>query len=377
MRGASRGSTRGVILVGIMGILALLSLVVTDLLFNIAKEMRYQSLFSDREELRQSAYNYLALTLGALSELNVMDKGLKSPAFQAWDTPGIEELLKKFEPPEDITVQIESWDETGKLPLHKADETMLNELFAALDLSKEAGMLTDSLLDFLEKDAEGARQLGARESFYQRQDPPYYPKEDDLYSFEELSMVQGFEEAFFAPNEQAAQRLDTLKKVVSLHHKGPVNVNTSNHFVRYVLSRMDEGFKAEALERELTGDSQPEAFKRDAIEEPEHKRFFTDKGELLGEYMDTRTRILGLRIQAQRYERHFALEAYVAVPVEDAEDPGKSPEPGQQAPIRDSTRKPPTLPEKEEDETQKEKKKRQQDASQRVKHLTLIALREL
>lgn len=364
---------RGVILIGVMGILALLSLVITDLLFNVGKQMRYESLFGDKEELRQTAYNRLALVMGVLNEIHFVDKGLKSPRFQGWDAEGLEALLKDFELAEDVSCELEVWDETAKLSLHKADETVLNELFAALELSKEAGVLSDSFLDFLEKDAEGSRQFGARESFYQRQEPPYFPKEADLLGFEELELVQGFEAAFFGPGDESAlARLNFLKNMTSLHHKGAVNVNTSTQNVRYVLSQTDPEFDAPLLEGSLTGEAAPQLSLDTEVKEPEPIEFFKEKKPLLGKLFSVYTRIVGLRIDAQRYERHFRLEAFIAVPVKEAASLEKLTQAQNQKNLALGGKKP-SVEEREE----AKKKERLKDAATRVKFPEVIALREL
>ncbi len=373
---------RGVILVGVMGMLALLSIIIGELLLQATKEIRYQALFNDREQLRCTAYNTLSLSLAVLNELHILGEGLKSPQAQAWDAEGLETLLEAFPLPEDVTLRLEVWDETGKLPLLASNEVILNALFTQLGLKDEAPMLADSLLDFMESDevSPHPRPQGGKESVYQKMSPPYLHKQKEIQTFDELRLIQGFEKAFFTLDEVTATRLDTLKKVCSLVHKGPVNVNTSTPLVRAILAQTDEDMGIEPIEMALTGNPFPDLSKDNGVTETTHNTFFKDKGEL-PETLSVFTRILGLRIHVDHYERHFGLEAYIAVPGKKEKKEKDQPKEKKAKDLdleKDKKDKEPTEPDKDKDsDKDKEEKEKPLDASEEVSHAKIILLKEI
>jgi type II secretory pathway component PulK len=232
-RNSSR--SKGAVLFMVLGIVFLMSILVTLFLELSLKKMREQAVNYAIDDLRPSAYSALEVVLGVLASFQKVDGSLTGPA-QGWGDP-----LAYSEVPfdEDLNISVKIEDETGKFSLTMPNPQYLYDVFMAMgfDLS-EAETLYDSLQDWIDPDdLKGVN--GAEKDEYEREDPPYKPPNRPIASFSELRYIHGFKELFFDEDGNPNEKYELLVKATSLHNTAFVNVNTAPAVVWALFSEMN------------------------------------------------------------------------------------------------------------------------------------------
>ena len=242
-------NSRGSILIGVLVILFLMSIVILKFITEATREIEYQSQFQGQEDLRSQAYCVFDAALATLHEIREIDGQLYRPV-QGWGDPlGYSNILL----PEGIKSEVKITDESGKLPINHNNVQIWNLLFEemGIDLS-DAEILTDSLIDWMDQD-DLKRLNGAEKDDYELDSKEYKPSNEMLKDFDELKLIQGFDEQFFNEEDGSPnQFFQSFKRSVSLHNQHPVNVNAAQGLVLNVLARMG-GFDGEYLQQHLRG----------------------------------------------------------------------------------------------------------------------------
>lgn len=241
--------SRGSILIGVLVLLFLMSIVILKFITEATREIEYQSQFQGQEDLRSQAYCVFDAALATLHEIREIDGQLYRPV-QGWGDPiGYSNIPL----PEDIKSEVKITDESGKLPINHNNVQIWNLLFEemGIDLS-DAEILTDSLIDWMDQD-DLKRLNGAEKDDYELDSKEYKPSNEMLKDFDELRLIQGFDEQFFNEEDGTPnQFFHSFKQSVSLHNQHPVNVNAAQGLVLNVLARMG-GFDGEYLQQHLRG----------------------------------------------------------------------------------------------------------------------------
>jgi hypothetical protein len=241
--------SRGSILIGVLVILFLMSIVILKFITEATREIEYQSQFQGQEDLRSQAYCVFDAALATLHEIREIDGQLYRPV-QGWGDPlGYSNIPL----PEGIKSEVKITDESGKLPINHNNVQIWNLLFEemGIDLS-DAEILTDSLIDWMDQD-DLKRLNGAEKDDYELDSKEYKPSNEMLKDFDELKLIQGFDEQFFNEEDGTPnQFFQSFKRSVSLHNQHPVNVNAAQGLVLNVLARMG-GFDGEYLQQHLRG----------------------------------------------------------------------------------------------------------------------------
>ena len=245
----STGKIRGSILAAVLGMIALASFVVLAFMQEATDRIKYSGLFQNRDELRVEAYSLLDATIAVISEIQEIDGALYSPN-QGWNDPlGYAQI----EVNNDLKIEINIEDETGKISLSQANPLILNTLFEEMGiLLPDAEILTDSLLDWIDSD-DLTRLNGAELDFYERLDPPYKPADSSLKTWDELFLIQDFDLYFLNDDGIPNYLFDQFKSAISLYHTELVNLNTANSLVHKVISRVD-GYDSGILYEFLQGE---------------------------------------------------------------------------------------------------------------------------
>jgi general secretion pathway protein K len=234
-RNSSR--SKGAVMFMVLGIVFLMSVLVTLFLELSLKKMREQAVNYVVDDLRPPAYSALEVVLGVLHCFKKVDGGekLTGPA-QGWSDPLTYSGIP-FDEGLNISVRIE--DETGKFPLLKPDPDCLRDIFMAMgfDIS-DAETLYNSLQDWMDED-DMTRINGAEKDHYEREDPPYEPPNRPITSYSELRYINGFKEWFFDEEGNPNEKYQLLVKATSLHHQADVNINTAPPEVWAIFSEMD------------------------------------------------------------------------------------------------------------------------------------------
>ena len=237
---ATRGDRgrRGSVLLFVLVLIVVTSVAVLKFSERALDEMAGEGYHVQRNRLRGEAYSALETTLAVLAQYREIDGGIYAPA-QGWGEPLAE---AGYEPGDGREVTVEFADENAKLPLRRSDviEPALVAVFA--DLGFEAGeaeMLTDSLLDWIDRD-DNPRPFGAEQDDYLRTDPAHVAANRALRSLGELAAVQGFGDLLFTESGRPNDRFDAFARRVSLWSDGTVNLNTAPEELLRVSGLIDD-----------------------------------------------------------------------------------------------------------------------------------------
>jgi hypothetical protein len=149
---------------------------------------------SDSRRLRQEAFSALEVTLAVLEDFRQTDNGLHSTA-EGWGDPlG----WAKWTPSEGRTVEVSFRDESGKIPLSRADITTLTLLFEFWQMAPaDAGKLADVILGWMQK---GYVYSTAVAPHYADAAVPYAEPQRPMRSFSELAAIDYARDVFFDEN---------------------------------------------------------------------------------------------------------------------------------------------------------------------------------
>lgn len=229
-RGAGHG---GSILIAVLGFIVLLTFIVVAFMEEATDKIRYYGLFYHRDDLRTEAYSALETSLAVINQFREIDRALWGPA-QGWSNPL---AFSGFAAQPGNTVRVTIHDESGKIPLHNIDLTLLRFVFEELGFERfEQEVLADHLLDWIDED-DLPRISGMDGDAYRRLDPPYNPANQMLRSWEELRLIPPFLEFFWDEQGMARPELQALQSMLTWQHQGPVNINSANQLVLNVLQR--------------------------------------------------------------------------------------------------------------------------------------------
>lgn len=287
-------TNRGVALIIVMGVVALLSWFAIEILAKIREEIAVRGYDSrSNDNLRSSAFQALELTMAVLAEIRELDGGLYSQA-QGWGDilayAGISEIRDEFgnstfRPiessllPDDsvdlafpvgVKVTIRVRDLSGLFPLNNTPEARWHLIFEELGFeSTEAYTLTDSLLDWIDRDNE-PRLYGAERDHYQQIEPPYEPRNRSIPVLSELKLIRGFDAHFFDERGQPNENYWKFASIVTPYGNESLNYNAANPLVLRILEE-EEGFPAEAVQEFIEGEDGVWGTLDDRILRPDRK----------------------------------------------------------------------------------------------------------
>ena len=149
---------------------------------------------ADSRRLRQEAFSALEVTLAVLEDFRQADNGLHSAA-EGWGDPlG----WAGWKPSQGRTVEVSTQDESGKIPLGRADMTTLTNLFEYWQMSPaDSEKLADALLGWMQK---GYVYTTAMTPDYSQATVPYAEPERALRSFGELAAIDYARDVLFDEN---------------------------------------------------------------------------------------------------------------------------------------------------------------------------------
>ncbi|HXQ81225.1 MAG TPA: hypothetical protein VN775_07940 [Opitutaceae bacterium] len=177
---------------------------------------------ADSRRLRQEAFSALEVTLAVLEDFRQADNGLHSTA-EGWGDPlG----WAGWTPSEGRTVEVSFQDESGKIPLGRADMTTLTNLFEYWQMSPaDAGKLADALLGWMQK---GYVYATAITTDYATAAVPYAEPQRALRSFSELAAIDDAKDVLFDENGIPNGSYWRLVNDVSVFTFQQPNVNGAN-----------------------------------------------------------------------------------------------------------------------------------------------------
>jgi type II secretory pathway component PulK len=220
--------SRGAVLALVLGLVLVLSLVVTIFLDLTRREVILRGTYVASDQLRLAAYSALETTLAVLSEYNQIDGGLYGPV-QGWGNDILSQA-PDFVAPFGMNIAVNITDETGRLSLLDANASELNAVLESLGFqSPQTDELLDCLGDWTQPDPNApARLNGANAEYYELLTPPYAPPNRPIRSYDELRWIKGWNTAFFDGNGTPLPVYGDFRKMVTLlDNGGTVNLNTA------------------------------------------------------------------------------------------------------------------------------------------------------
>lgn len=331
---------KGGILIYVLGMITLLSIVVTEFLLETASAIRYRSQIAGRQDLEIIADSALETSKAVLNEIKELDKGLFSP-IQGWADP-----IKYFKlpVPEGYTIKVTISDETGKLSIYEDGLKNFGKLLDEMGYSAEviSNLKTElkKYLDKLQKSSPSTssgstprsnannegQERGQRSSDSNRPNADNRPsanrpnadnranadagspqrsegedrnnrrngnernnnepakKERTLFNLEQLKEIPIFEKTFFDEKGNPNDQFKVLKQNVSILNTGKANINTAPELVKKVL--------AEKIKLEVPGKKYLKSIK-DLKLKPQEE-------ELYAKQLGFNSSIFNIEIEAER-----------------------------------------------------------------------------
>lgn len=260
---------RGGILLYMLGIVTLLSIIVTEFLMEAATTIRYRSQIVGRQDLEIIAHSALEQSLAVIAEIKELDEGLYSPV-QGWGNPI--KYAEVFTLPSGYTVKVIINDETGKFSIYeeKLDdfESLLTEMKISYEIITNLKSEIKKYLDkFKEKESkssnneknkpkdktkeeekEGENALSQDKDRNEDKNVKDKDKEKEkekkkeekkaartLYSFDQLKEIPIFKKTFFDAKGNPNSNFQILKDNVSIFNTGKVNINTAPPIVKKII----------------------------------------------------------------------------------------------------------------------------------------------
>lgn len=211
----NNNSERGIVLVLVLIIIAMLTIVVADFTFSTYVDFEISANTRNDLKARYIAKSGVNVVTGALKNNaleDLVDVGSSFAGIQIDKTEFWSLKVPTF-PVGDGSVSITVGDERSKINLNslvnqqsnKIDFqvlTALTELFKFLEVdSSKSELFIASLINWLDRELTGSQNdqdpRGANGSFYQGLDNPYIIKDGTMDSIEEIRMIEGMDEEFY------------------------------------------------------------------------------------------------------------------------------------------------------------------------------------
>ena len=204
---------------------------------------------SDAHRLRQEALSALEVTLAVLEDFRQADNGLRSPA-EGWGDPL---AWAGWTPSEGRTVDISFQDESGKIPLRRADLTTLTTLFEGYQMvPSDAAKLADALMGWMQQGYVYSTSLTPD---YANAEIPYAEPQRPLRAFSELAAVAYARDVFFDENGLPNALFWRFEGDVSAYNFPQPNVNGANADVLAALGQYTDA-QQDRLKDYLAGSGQ-------------------------------------------------------------------------------------------------------------------------
>ena len=179
-----QNGSRGIALVSVLWVVALLTMIASGLSASVRNESR---VVGNTIVLLQAQY-----AVESAIELAAMN--LLYPVSVRWPADGSVRELRIG----DARIRIATLDEAGKIDINHASAQILNGLLLQVGVeTDQASMLADAILDWRDGD-EFQRLNGAEDSDYRIAGLPYGAKDGWFDSVDELRLVLGMTEEIFA-----------------------------------------------------------------------------------------------------------------------------------------------------------------------------------
>ncbi len=242
------GKPRGVALLMVLWVIAILSVVVLEFSFGMRTETNMTRHFKEEAYLDSLAEGGIHRTIVELiykhhPAIQQKRKAILEetpPEKEEWVTDGRAYLL----PFSQGEVEIRVMGEDGKININFVSETFLRKIIGNLGLEGEArDVVVDSIMDWRDPD-DFYRLNGAENDYYRSLSDPYDCKNGNLDSIEELLLVRGVTRDLFygrKPIEGKPVERVGLKDLFSIYASGEqIDINSASPLVMRMVFGLSE-----------------------------------------------------------------------------------------------------------------------------------------
>lgn len=304
----------GAVLIVVLGLLAVLSLLTLQASRVAIRHLEERFLLTQGGvpdvDLRNELASGIDAAIAALQVFRAETNGLFNPTAEGWDRP-LETLEITDGLPPGLTVQVH--DDSARIPLLRLPRDTLRTAFAEMNLSRsEAGVLADSLLDWIDDDGDPLPR-GGEDLAYRREAGPagfrIRPPNSVVEDTAAFRLIPAFRNAFFDGSPEAGERLQFLNRHFSFGNT-PMNLNSATPETLDLVETLADVTLPYALREQPT--------ERD----PSYQPVLRDR--IAGEVPDwiaTAAQRIRIRAEIRRSDRIFFREAVLNVRGADVEDP--------------------------------------------------------
>lgn len=235
----SRKNEKGVVLILVLIIVAILTILVADFTFSTHVDLEISKNTLNDIKAQYIAKSGISVISSTMKTNDLEELGDLATLVVDLEVEGGEEALWSFTVPSfpvgDGVVSLRVEDERSKINMNalvtpssnKIDFqvlTALTQLFRFLEVDQaKSSLFLSSLVNWLDKDLEGSQNdqdpAGANSSFYKSLENPYEIKDGRLDSIEEIRMIEGMDDEFY----------DKIKDYVTVYpHNKFVNFSTAS-----------------------------------------------------------------------------------------------------------------------------------------------------
>jgi general secretion pathway protein K len=211
-------------------------------------------------------------------------------------------------------VSLKIIDEERYANINTAAPQLLNQTLTTMGVdANDIPVVSDSILDWVQP-GDNPRLSGAKNSYYQSLDPPYYCKEAPMDDISELLLVKGVTKAMYdggsqqnsiAPKGfnrspfQAPSYTFGLKEVFTPFSDGKININTADANVLQLIPGVDET-TAEAIIKTRegpNGDNGPDATPYSSVGDVQRAGGVSAEAtQNIGQYCDVRSHTFQVQV---------------------------------------------------------------------------------
>ncbi len=229
----SRPLHAGSVLVIVLVTILFTSVALVAFIEQASNDLLVEARASAAKRLRVEAYSALEVTLATLQSFSQAGSGLHHPA-EGWEDPL---AFAGWTPRDGCTAEVTFEDESGKIPLSRADATTLKNLFDAWQMPPaDAERLTDALLGWMRKDYVPA---SGRPTDYDQMAIPYAAPARPLRSFTELAAIDYAREVFYDEQGRPNDLWRRFVATFSLYNFQQINLNAAKPDVLAALGFTD------------------------------------------------------------------------------------------------------------------------------------------
>ena len=229
---------RGVALIMVLWVIAILSVVVLEFSFGMRTEANLTKNFKEEASLYAFAEGGLQRAIVELiyrhdariqQKRSAMKKEEIPPEKEEWHTDGRANTLT-FSPGK---CEVRIMGEDGKININTVSEALLRKIIGNMGLEEtERDIVVDSILDWRDPD-DFYRLNGAEKDYYQSLPNPYDCKDGNLDSIEELLLVRGVTSDLFhgrrKKGEDGKSEKIGLKDLFSIYASGEqIDINSAS-----------------------------------------------------------------------------------------------------------------------------------------------------